>query len=148
MIAGVCGFNCCVDLFAVAKNRIHYGLMDITLPHYHHYADISEGIELIKCLSDIFCLECVSKIRSVLSIMLHAIYGAACIQLTQLSNKDCENTFTWSYHDHQIESMTIFYNGMRCMSFYILTPQTPNVYFPWRTQHENIPNTHGSAYCR
>ena len=21
------------------------------------------------------------------------------------------------------------------------------IYFPWRMQHENIPNTHGSAYC-
>ena len=23
----------------------------------------------------------------------------------------------------------------------------PKIYFPWRTQHENIPNTHVSAYC-
>ena len=26
---------------------------------YHHYADLSEGIELMICLSDTFCLECV-----------------------------------------------------------------------------------------
>ena len=38
------------------NNQVHYGLMvvlihlHITLPHYHHYADISEGIELKKCL--------------------------------------------------------------------------------------------------
>ena len=24
----------------------------------------------------------------------------------------------------------------------------PKIYLPWRTQHENIPNTHVSAYCR
>ena len=24
----------------------------------------------------------------------------------------------------------------------------PQIYFPWRTQHENIPDTNGSAYCR
>ena len=23
----------------------------------------------------------------------------------------------------------------------------PQIYFPWWTQHENIPNNHGSAYC-
>ena len=24
----------------------------------------------------------------------------------------------------------------------------PKIYFPWLTQHDNIPNTHVSAYCR
>ena len=24
----------------------------------------------------------------------------------------------------------------------------PKIYSPWQTQHENIPNTHVSAYCR
>ena len=24
----------------------------------------------------------------------------------------------------------------------------PQIYFPWWTQHENIPNAHGSVYCR
>ena len=28
----------------------------ITLSHYHHCANLSEDIELIKCLSDIFCV--------------------------------------------------------------------------------------------
>ena len=41
--------------------------LHITLPHYHHYADLSESIELLKCLSGTFCLECVSEIESVLS---------------------------------------------------------------------------------
>ena len=57
------------------NNRVHCGLMvvyghlHITLLHYHHYADLPEGIELLKCSSDIFCLECVSEIRSILSII-------------------------------------------------------------------------------
>ena len=44
-----------------ANDRIHYGLqvvfvcLQITPSHYHHYADSSEGIELIKCLSGICC---------------------------------------------------------------------------------------------
>ena len=46
-----------------ANNRVHYDPMavfvclHITLPHYHHYANLSEGIELLKCLSGTFCLE-------------------------------------------------------------------------------------------
>ena len=56
-------------LMICANGRVHYGLMvvydylHITLPHYHHYTDVYEGIELLKCFSDIFCLECVSYIR-------------------------------------------------------------------------------------
>ena len=30
-----------------------------TLPHYHHYADLSEGIERLKCLLGTFCRVCV-----------------------------------------------------------------------------------------
>ena len=71
-----------------ANNRVHYDpvavlvCLHITLHHYHHYAVLSEGIELLKCLSDTFCLECVSKIKSILSVIFHVIYGAVCIQLT------------------------------------------------------------------
>ena len=63
------------------------------LPHYHQYADLSEGIELLKYLSDTFCLECVSKIRSILSIIVHAIYGSVCIRLIHFSDNDFENTW-------------------------------------------------------
>ena len=103
--------------------------LHITWPHYHHHADLSEGIELLKCLSGSFCLECVSRIKSILSIIFHAIYVAVCIQLTQFFYDDCENMCTLSYyHQHQIGSMThlplfrvrLWNNGMRCMSFYIL----------------------------
>ena len=64
--------NICVQSFDVqsmvfANDRIHYGLevvfvcLQITPSHYHHYADSSEGIELIKCLSGIclYAAECV-----------------------------------------------------------------------------------------
>ena len=94
------------SLIMCANNQVHYGLMvlygylHITLPHYH--ADLSESIELLKYLSDIFCLKCVSMIRSVLSIIVHAIYGAVCIQLTHFPYDDCENTCTWSYYHHHV----------------------------------------------
>ena len=33
--------------------------LDITLPHYHHIAHVSESIELLRCLSGTFCGVCV-----------------------------------------------------------------------------------------
>ena len=70
-----------------ANNKVHYDSMvvfvclHITLPHYHRYTDLSESIELLKCLSRTSCLSCVSKIKSIFSIIFHAIYGAVRIQL-------------------------------------------------------------------
>ena len=100
------------SLMMCANNQVHSGLvvvfvcLYITLSHYHHYTDLSEGILLLKCLSVIFGLECVSKIKSILSIMFHAIYGAVCIQLTHFSYNECQNTCTLSYYHHQIGSTT------------------------------------------
>ena len=51
-------------------------------------------------------VECVSKIKSILSVIFHAIYGTLCIQLTHLSYDDCENMCTLSCCHHQIGSMT------------------------------------------
>ena len=82
------------NLMLCTNNQIHYDLMvvfvclHIILPHY----DLSQCIELLKCLSGTFCLECVSKIKTILSIICQAIYGAVCIQLTHFSSDDCENT--------------------------------------------------------
>ena len=53
-----------VQFMMSADGRIRFGLqivfvcLYITASHYHHCADLSEGIELIKCLSDIFCNVC------------------------------------------------------------------------------------------
>ena len=84
-------------------------------------------IELLKCFS-VHLVECVSKISSVLSIIFHAFYGAISIQQNDLSYNDCDNTFTLSYHHHQIRILThlsLFWvrswnNGMSCVFFYIL----------------------------
>ena len=52
---------------------------------------------------------CVSKIKTILSIILYTIYGAVCLQLTQFSSDDRENVYfillsssNWKY-----ESLTI-----------------------------------------
>ena len=57
-----------------------------------------------KNASQTHSVECVSKIKSVLSIIFHAMYGVVCIQLTHSFYGDCENTFTLSYYHHQIGS--------------------------------------------
>ena len=71
----------------VTYNRVHCGLMvvcghlHITLLHYHHNADLPEGIELLKCSSDTFCLDCVSEIRSILSIIFMQYMGLCVFSL-------------------------------------------------------------------
>ena len=53
-----------VQFMMSANIRIRFGLQIVlvclysTPSHYHHFANLSEGIELIKCLSDIFCRVC------------------------------------------------------------------------------------------
>ena len=122
-------------IFVGANYKVHYDpiivlvCLHITPPNHHLYADLSESIELLKRLSGTLCIECVSKIKSVLFIIFHAIYGAVRIQLTHFYFDDCENTLTLFHYHHQIGSMThlpLFRgrsrnNGLRCMSFCIPT---------------------------
>ena len=101
----LCSFMLC------SNNRIHYGstvvfdCLHFTPPHYHHYADVSEGIGLLKYLSGTLCRVCVSTVESFLSITFHAIYGAVHIQLSQFSYDDCENMRTLSHYHNEIDSM-------------------------------------------
>ena len=68
-----------------------------TPSHYHHCAKSSEDIELIKCLSDIFCRVCVSKIKHTLSVIHYTIHyticGAVCFQFIHSSCDDWENIY-------------------------------------------------------
>ena len=94
--------------------------LNITLLNYHHYAR--------PIAFQVYSVERVSKIKSILSVILHAIHGTACIRLTYFSYDDRENTCTLSWYHHQIGSMIhlplfrirSWNYGMRCMSFYIL----------------------------
>ena len=98
------------SLMMCANDKVHYYPMvvfvclHITLPHYHHHADLSESIEFIKCLSGTFCFESAPTIKSILSIIFHATCGAVRIQLSHLSYDDCEYMCTLSYY--QMGSMT------------------------------------------
>ena len=87
-------------LMICGDNGVHYDpivvlrCFHITVPHYHHYADVSEGTELPKYLSGTFC----RVMKSILSV----IFRAACILLIHFSY---DVRIRVSYHHHQMESM-------------------------------------------
>ena len=68
-----------VQLMMSANILIHFGLqialvcLYSTPSHYHHCANLFEGIELIKWLSEKFCR--VSKLKHILSVMHYTICG-------------------------------------------------------------------------
>ena len=98
----------------------------ITPSYYHHCANLSEDIKVVKYLSDIFCRVC--KIKHIISIIHYTICGVVCFQFTNFPCDGWENIHTLSYNHHQIGSMNHYplfrvrslYNGMRCIFFYIL----------------------------
>ena len=96
-----------------ANNRIRFVLkivsvsLYITSSHYHHCADSSKDIELMKRLSDIF-VECVSKIRHILSVIHYTIRRAVCFQFTHFPCDDRQNIYALSYYHHQIGSMSYY----------------------------------------
>ena len=77
----LCCLRMCADDIVHYDPMVAFVCLLIALPHYQSYADLSESIELLKCLSGAFFLDCVSKIKPIISIIFHAIYGAVCIQL-------------------------------------------------------------------
>ena len=77
----------------------------------------------------IYFVECVSKIKHILSVIHYTICGTVCFQFTHFLSDDLDNIYTLSYYHHQIGRMNYYplfrvrswNNGVRCMSFYILT---------------------------
>ena len=68
-------------------------------------------------------------IKHILSVTPYRICGAVCFQFTHFLCDDWVNTYTLSFYNHQIGSMSqllpiarvrSWNNGMHCMSFYIL----------------------------
>ena len=110
-----------VQFLMSVNNRIRFGLQTvficlyITPSYYHHCANLSEDIELIKFLSDIFD-------------------RAVCFQFTHFPCDDIE-IIHMSYYHHQIGSMNYYplfrvkswQNGRRCMSLYILWKDLPKI---------------------
>ena len=112
-----------------ANSRIRFCLqivfvcLYITPSHYHHFANLSEDIELMKCLSDIF-LSSVWVRLSILFQLSIIQYMGLCVFSSPSSLVMIERIYTLSYCHHLIRSMNyhqLFWvrswnNGMRCMS--------------------------------
>ena len=132
-----------VQFMTSSNCRIRFGLQILfvclytTSSHYHHCANLSEDIELMKCLSDIFCVWVRLNIFSQLSIIQHM---GLCVFSLPISTVMIERIYTLSYYHHQIGSMNYYplfrarsrNNGMRYMFLYILLKAW------WRHQMETI----------
>ena len=121
-----------VQFMMSANSQMRFGLqimfvcLYIMPSHYHHCANLSEDIEPIECLSDIFCQVWVRlSIFSQLSIIQ---YMGLCVFSLPISLVMIARIYTFSYYHYQIGSMNFYRlfrvrswnNGMHCMSFYIL----------------------------
>ena len=75
-----CSHHYCA-VYDSANSQIRYGLqivfvcLYITPSHYHHCANVSVDIELMKCLPDIFCRVCEQDWAYSLSYPLFNIWG-------------------------------------------------------------------------
>ena len=73
-------------------------------------------------------VECVSKLKHLLSVIHYTICRAVCFQFTRFSCDDWDNIYTLSYYHNQIGSINYYplfrvrsrNNGCRCRPFYIL----------------------------
>ena len=82
-----------VQFMMSANSRIRYGMQIVFVclyiipSHYHHCANLSVDIELMKCLQDILFRVC----EHILLVIHYSIYGAVCFQFTQFSHGGWEN---------------------------------------------------------
>ena len=79
---GIC-FIIILQFMMSANSRIRFGLQIVFVclyfapSHYHHCANLSEDIAC-----QIYFVECVSKIKHILSVIHNTICGAVCFQFT------------------------------------------------------------------
>ena len=115
--------------------QILFVCLYITPSHYHHCANLSEDIELIKCLSDIYLSSVWVKL-SIFPQLSIIQYMGLCAFSSPISLVMIEMIYTLSDYHHQIGSMNYYpmfrgrswNNGMRCMSIFLL-------YYFWDSQH-------------
>ena len=98
LVSIICVQSIEVRSMVFANDRIHYGLqvvfvcLQITQSLYHHYADSTEGFELIKCLPGICCRVCVQDwdySRNYLSFNIWSCVSSA----YPISCHDCQNVY-------------------------------------------------------
>ena len=103
-----------VQSMVCANDRVHHDLRVLfvclyaTISHYHQYAHLPEGTELIKYLSGICCRVCLTLSHFSRSSS-YSIYGDVCFPLTQFSCDDRQNMYfiVLSPLNRKDESLTI-----------------------------------------
>ena len=113
-----------VQFMMSVKSRIHFGLQIvfaywyITPSHYHHCANLSEGIEN-SC--QIFLSSVWVRLSTFFSLIHCTIYGVVCLQFTYFPCDDWENMHLYECMNYYpLFRVRSWNNGMRCMSLYIL----------------------------
>ena len=107
--------------------KIVFVCLYITPSHYHHCANLSEDIELVKCLSR-YMLSSVWVKLSIFSQLSIIQYIGLYVFSLLIPRVMIEGIYTLSYYHHQIGSMNYnplfrvrsWNNGTHCMSLYIL----------------------------
>ena len=124
--------------FIMSENsRIRFGLrivfvcLYITPSHYHHCANFiwRHWTYKMPVRYNLSSMLVRLSIVSQLSVIHYTVCGSVCFQFTHFLCVDWDNIYTLSYYHHQLGSMNYYplfrvrswNNGMRCMSFYILT---------------------------
>ena len=146
-----------------ANIRIRFGLQIVlvclysTLYHYRHCANLFEGIEFMKCLSDIF-VECASKIKHIVSVIHYTTCGPVCFQFTHSSCDEWENIYilcliimvksgVWTIThclglDHETMVSTV------CFSIYLQGNTANTCQFALNSLiYINLPNDYGHIAC-
>ena len=88
-----------------AKTCYHFIKSYITPSHYHHCANLSLDIELMKYLPDIFCRVCEQDWAYSLSFPLFNIWGCM-FSVYPIPSWWLREYIALSYHHHQIGSIT------------------------------------------
>ena len=101
----------------------------LTLLHCHHHAGLFES-------GQVNYVECLSKIKWILSIIFHAIYEVVCIQLAHFSHDDWENMCTLFYYHHTVCHCL----GLRHEMYVFLYPFRSETIIVFPLQHDNHSN--------
>ena len=136
------GGNLCAPQCSRVR-KLYYSLSTTIWRHWTHKMPVKYSLSSVWVREGIF------------SRLIHyKTHGAVCFQLTHFPCDDWENIYTLSYYHHRIGSMNYYplfgvrswNNGVRCVSFFILTSellQIPliallSVFFIYNHQHLRV----------
>ena len=99
---------CCVHLIGYVQVCRSYSF--VCTAHHLIIIIVQTYLKILnlKHACQIYLVECVSKIKHILSVIHYAICGAVCFQFTHFPCDAWENIYTLSFYHHQIGSMNYY----------------------------------------